>query len=65
MVLRCMAWHGRRVAAMCVEPPAACPLQNTRQQVWAANALKAQGWRFHTQARRRGLAGRMPFTCQL
>ena len=25
--------------------------QNTRQQLWAANALKAQGWRFHTQAR--------------
>jgi hypothetical protein len=23
--------------------------QGTRQQVWAANALKAQGWRYHTQ----------------
>ena len=23
--------------------------QNTRQQLFAANALKTQGWRFHTQ----------------
>lgn len=47
--------------------------QNSRQQLMAANALKTQGWRFHTQARGRlcgavcaaaRLAGALHCACQ-
>ena len=38
--------------------------QNSRQQLFAANALKTQGWRFHTQASEgRMRAAQLPSVC--
>lgn len=34
--------------------------QGTRQQLWGAAALKAQGWRFHTQVGRLGQRNGLP-----
>lgn len=39
--------QGPQVCSAC-HPPS-LPAQGSRQQLFAANALKAQGWRFHTQ----------------